>query len=188
MSIGSALRLGLGVGALLTVAAGQELWYNHPELDWQTFETDHFLVHFHSETERSAREAAAVAEKVYGPVTRLYGYEPPARTDLIIKDVDDVSNGIAYYFDNKIEIWARPLDFELRGSHRWMQDVITHEFVHIVQLATAMKLSPRVPGVYFQVLHYEDEKRDDVLYGYPNVLVSYSFPGVNIPPWFAEGV
>ena len=188
MSIGSALRLGLGAGALLTVAAGQELWYNHPELDWKTFETDHFLVHFHSETERSAREAAAVAEQVYGPVTRLYGYEPPARTDLIIKDVDDVSNGIAYYFDNKIEIWARPLDFELRGSHRWMQDVITHEFVHIIQLATAMKLSPRVPGLYFQVLHYEDEKRDDVLYGYPNVLVSYSYPGVNIPPWFAEGV
>ncbi|MEE9162899.1 MAG: hypothetical protein V3U35_08025, partial [Candidatus Neomarinimicrobiota bacterium] len=31
-------------------------------------------------------------------------------------------------------------------------------------------------------------KRDDVLYGYPNVLVSYSYPGVNIPPWFAEGV
>ena len=174
--------------AMVVVAGGQEQWHNHPELEWQSFETGHFLIHFHRGTERSAREAAAVAEQIYGPVTRIYSFEPPTKTHLIIKDVDDVSNGIAYFFENKIEIWARPLDFDLRGSHRWMQDVITHEFVHIVQLATAMKFTPRVPGLYFQVLGYEEEKRTDVLYGYPNVLVSYPYPGVNIPPWFAEGV
>ncbi|MFB0517039.1 MAG: TolB family protein, partial [Candidatus Neomarinimicrobiota bacterium] len=176
------------LGALVALAWGQEEWYNHPELEWQSFETEHFLIHFHHGTERSAREAATVAEKIYGPVTRIYNYEPPTRTQIIIKDVDDVSNGIAYYYDNKIEIWARPMDFDLRGSHRWMQDVITHEFVHIIQMATAMKFSSRVPGLYFQALGYEEEKREDVLYGYPNVLVSYPYPGVNIPPWFAEGV
>ncbi|UCD38667.1 MAG: hypothetical protein JSW54_04095, partial [Fidelibacterota bacterium] len=88
----------------------------------------------------------------------------------------------------KIEIWSRPLDFDLRGSHRWMQDVITHEFVHIIQLGTAMKFTRQIPSLYFQFLNYEDEKRDDVLYGYPNVLASYPVPGVNIPPWLAEGV
>ena len=40
----------------------------------------------------------------------------------------------AYYYDNKIVIWASPLDFELRGSHRWLQNVITHEFAHIISL------------------------------------------------------
>ena len=182
------LRFLLLAAGLPLLVQGQELWFNHAELEWQTFETDHFLIHYHEGTERSAREAATVAEKIYGPVTNLYGHEPAAKTEIVIKDVDDVSNGIAYYYDNKIEIWARPLDFDLRGSHRWMQDVITHEFVHIVQLATAMKFSTRIPGLYFQILNYEDEKRDDVLYGYPNVLVSYPYPGVNIPPWFAEGV
>ena len=178
----------LTLGALAAVVWSQDEWHNHPELEWQSFETEHFLIHFHQGTERSAREAASVAEKVYGPVTQLYGYQPATKTDLIIKDVDDVSNGLAYFYDNKIEIWARPLDFDLRGSHRWMQDVITHEFVHIIQMATAMKFTRRIPGLYFQVLGYEDEKREDVLYGYPNVLVSYPYPGVNIPPWFAEGV
>lgn len=182
------LRLMLTLGALAAVVWSQDDWHNHPELEWQSFETEHFLIHFHQGTERSAREAAAVAEKIYGPVTRIYDFEPPAKTQLIIKDVDDVSNGLAYYYDNKIEIWARPLDFDLRGSHRWMQDVITHEFVHIIQLATTMKFTRRIPGLYFQVLGYEDEKREDVLYGYPNVLASYPYPGVNIPPWFAEGV
>ena len=181
------LRLVLAITTLMSVLWGQG-WYNHPELVWESFETEHFLIHFHQGTERSAREAATVAEKIYGPVTRMYRHEPAAKTHLIIKDVDDDSNGLAYFFDNKIEIWARPLDYDLRGSHRWMQDVITHEFVHIVQLATAMKFTSRVPSLYFQVIDYEDEKREDVLYGYPNVIVSYPYPGVNIPPWFAEGV
>ena len=39
--------------------------YNHPELDWQTFETDHFRIHFYSDTEQSASEGAYVAERIY---------------------------------------------------------------------------------------------------------------------------
>ena len=69
-----------------------------------------------------------------------------------------------------------------------MQDVVTHEFVHIVQMGTAMKFGRQVPGFYLQLLTYEDEKRDDVLYGYPIGLASYPLPGANLPPWFAEGV
>ncbi|MFQ6609820.1 MAG: TolB family protein, partial [Fidelibacterota bacterium] len=162
-------------------------WYNHPELDWRYFETDHFIVHFHQGTERSAREAAIIAEKMYPPLTMMYQYEPDSKTHLIIKDTDDYSNGAAYYYDNKIEIWARPLDFDLRGSHRWMQDVIAHEFTHIIQIQASMKYNRKLPGFYFQSLQYEKEKRDDVLYGYPNVIISYPIPGTAVPPWFAEG-
>ncbi len=162
-------------------------WYNHTELNWQTIETEHFIVHYHDETERSAREAAAVAELVYPNITAVYNYEPPAKTHLIIKDTDDYSNGAAYYYDNKIEIWARPLDFDLRGAHRWIQDVIAHEFTHIVQIQAAMKYPQRIPGFFFQGLLYEEEKRDDVLYGYPNVIISYPVPGTAVPPWLAEG-
>ncbi|UCH09464.1 MAG: hypothetical protein JSU61_09530, partial [Fidelibacterota bacterium] len=81
----------LGLGLLASTTWAQEQWYNHPELEWQSFETEHFVIHFHQGTERSAREAATVAERVYGPVTRIYNYEPPQKTYLIIKDVDDVS-------------------------------------------------------------------------------------------------
>lgn len=172
---------------LFTTFIYPQSWYNHVELDWHTIETDHFFVHYHDETERSAREAAVVAEYIYGPITSVYNYEPDSKTHLIIKDVDDYSNGAAYYYDNKIEIWARPLDFDLRGAHRWMQDVITHEFTHIVQIQASMKYPRKIPGFYFQSLMYEDEKRDDVLYGYPNVIISYPIPGTAVPPWFAEG-
>ena len=161
--------------------------YNHPEFNWYSFETSHFKIHFHDETEATAREAATVAEKIYNNVTKLYDFEPSGKTHIILKDPDDYSNGAAYYYDNKIVIWASPLDFELRGSHRWLQNVITHEFVHIISLQKAMKAGTKIPGGYIQLMNYEKEKRPDVLYGFPNALVSYPIPGTVVPPWLAEG-
>ena len=165
-----------------------EVKYNHPELNWHSFETDHFRIHFHDETEMTAREAATVAEVIYPHITGFYDFEPKEKTHLILIDPDDYSNGAAYYYDNKIMIWASPLDFELRGSHRWLQNVITHEFAHIVSLQKSMKAGTKIPGAYLQLMNYEDEKRPDVLYGYPNTLISYPIPGTVVPPWLAEGI
>ncbi|NQV37456.1 MAG: PD40 domain-containing protein [Candidatus Marinimicrobia bacterium] len=165
-----------------------QIQYNHPELNWHSFETEHFMIHFHDETERTAREGAFVAETVYPHVTALYDHEPDEKTHLIFIDTDDFSNGAAYYYDNKIFIWASPLDYALRGSHRWLQNVITHEFVHIVSIQKAMKAGRKIPGAYLQFMGYEEYKRKDVLYGFPNKLVSYPVPGAIVPPWLAEGI
>ena len=162
--------------------------YNHPELEWFTFETENFNIHYHDGTERSAREAATVAEKIFPKITQFYDFIPENKTDIILKDADDYSNGAAYYYDNKIVIWATPLNFELRGSHRWLQNVITHEYAHIVSLQKSMKMGNRIPGAYLQYMGYEEEKRKDVLYGFPNSLVSYPVPGTVVPPWLAEGI
>ena len=162
--------------------------YNHPELNWHTFDTEHFKIHYHDETENTAREAATVAEAIYPKIISFYGFEPFQKTHLVLLDPDDYSNGAAYYYDNKIMIWASPLDFELRGSHRWLQNVITHEFAHIVSLQKSMKAGTRIPGAYLQWMNYEEEKRPDVLYGYPNTLISYPVPGTCVPPWLAEGI
>ncbi|MCX6133457.1 MAG: biopolymer transporter Tol [Ignavibacteriales bacterium] len=162
--------------------------FPRPDLNWQTIETPHFLTHFHTGAERTAREIAAIAEDVYGPITRLYQHEPDSKVSLVIRDHDDYSNGAAYFYDNKIELWAPALDFELRGSHSWLKDVVSHEFTHIVQIQTAMKLGRTIPAVYFQWLGYEAERRTDVLYGYPNTIVSYPLSAFVVPTWFAEGV
>ena len=57
-------------------------WHNHPELIWRTIETEHFLVHYHEETKRSAEEAAAVAEQIYIPITSFYQFEPNSKTHI----------------------------------------------------------------------------------------------------------
>ncbi len=161
---------------------------NHPELRWYSIETEHFYVHFHDGTERSARLVAGIAEEVYQPVTALYDYRPGGKYHFIVRDHDDYSNGAAFFYDNKIEIWATPLDFELRGTHDWLRNVVTHEFTHMISLQASMKITQRVPAIYFQAIGYEDERRVDVLRGGPNVIVSYPLAMMVAPAWFAEGV
>ncbi len=157
------------------------------DLKWSTLTTPHFFVHYHEGNERAARETAEIAEAIHGPVTTLYGHVPDERVSFVLRDHDDYSNGAAYFYDNKIEIWVPALDFELRGTHPWLRNVITHEYTHIIQMQTAMKWTRRSPAVYLQWLGYESERRPDVLYGYPNILASYPVSGFVVPSWFAEG-
>lgn len=162
--------------------------HNHPELDWQTFETEHFYVHFHLGTERTALLVAKIAEDIYRPVTELYRYKPAVKIHFIIKDTDDYSNGGAYFFDDKIEIWAENLDYIMRGTKNWLRDVVTHEFTHMIQIQSSLKFPKYLPYGFFQFFGYEPERRTDVVRGFPNVLVSYPLASVNIPVWYAEGV
>ena len=75
------------------------------------------------------------------------------KTNIIFTDVDDISNGAAYFYDNKIIIWTSPLEFELRGSHRWLQNVITHEFAHIVSIQKSKNFENSFPASYFYYSH-----------------------------------
>lgn len=162
--------------------------YTHPELEWSTFETEHFFIHYHQGTFRTATLIGKIAEDIYKPVTDLYNYRPKDKIHFIIKDTDDYSNGGAYFFDNKIEIWAENLDYIMRGTRNWLRDVVTHEFVHMIQLGSSVKFSHTFPYGFFQVFGYESEKRKDVVRGFPNTVISYPISSINIPVWFAEGV
>ena len=164
---------------------------NHPELNWRQFETDHFRILYHQGLERAAEVAAAVAEDAYGPVTRLYGYEPADKVRIVLKDYDDYANGAAYYYQDTIEIWTTSLDhdFDLRGTSDWLPNVITHEFTHIVSLGASRKGPQRMPALYLQYFGYQREKnRTDILIGYPDILASYPLMTTVVPMWFAEGV
>ncbi|MBN1542526.1 PD40 domain-containing protein [candidate division KSB1 bacterium] len=161
---------------------------NHPELDWKTLKTEHFQVHFHQDAERTARTVAKIAQDIYQPVTELYDWRPDGIIHFIIKDFDDNSNGAAFYYDNKVEIWAPQMSFILRGTHNWLRNVVTHEFSHMISLGAARQMTRRIPSFFLQMFNYEPEKRPDVLYGYPNVIASYPLPNTVIPMWLAEGM
>jgi Tol biopolymer transport system component len=161
--------------------------YPHNHLDWYTIESEHFLVHFQEGSSRPAQVASRIAEEIYGPITELYGHEPEHKISILIIDRLDYSNGAAFFYDNKIEIWLPALDTPLRGTHNWLRNVITHEFAHIVQLQASMKKSRRHPASYVQWLSYEDVRRPDVLYGFPNGIITYPLAGISMPAWLAEG-
>jgi len=158
----------------------------HPEFQWYTLKTKFAEVHYHDGAERTALVVAKIIDDIWEPITSLYGYSPDG-CHFVIKDIDDYSNGATFFFDNKIEIWTSALDFDLRGYHNWLRNVISHEFTHLVQIQAGLKTTRSIPAFYFQYLNYEDKRRPDLLYGFPNVIVSYPIAMLNIPAWFAEG-
>lgn len=162
--------------------------YTHPELKWLSFETEHFFIHFHEGTRRSAEIVGKIAEDIYEPVTTLYDYRPSGKIHFIIRDTDDYSNGGAYFFDDKVEIWTQNMDYIMRGTKNWLRDVVTHEYVHMVSIQKSIKFSKTVPYGFFQFFAYEPERRKDVVRGFPNTIVSYPISSITIPVWFAEGV
>lgn len=160
---------------------------SHPDQDWFTIETKHFTVTYHTGAERTAQVIAKIAEEVYGPITDLYQFPLKDKVNFVVNDLSDIANGATDYYGNRIEIFASALDFELRGTHNWLRNVITHEFAHMVQIQASLKFAKNMPAIYLQWINYEKERRPDVLYGYPNVIVSYPISGVGVPAWFAEG-
>jgi Tol biopolymer transport system component len=158
----------------------------HPELDWYTIKGENVEVHYHEGAERTARVVAKIADEIWEPITSLYQYSPD-KVHYVIKDIDDYSNGATYFFDNKIEIWTSALDYDLRGTHNWLRNVISHEFTHMVQIQASLKTTRSLPAVFLQMLNYEEERRPDILYGFPNVIVTYPLAFLNMPAWFAEG-
>lgn len=161
---------------------------NHPELSWHSTETEHFIFHYHNGTEWTVQQAMEVAESVYPYVTGLYDWEPREKTQVIIQDTDDYANGGAYYFDNKILLWASPLEFELRGNHNWMWNVLTHEFSHIVSLGASMKYPIHIPMFYVQWIDREIPIKDNVILEYPKGIGSIPLANSITPMWWAEGV
>lgn len=161
--------------------------YPHNHLDWYTIESEYFLVHFQEGNDRPARVISRIAEEVWEEVTEFYGHKADTKISIVLNDREDYSNGAAYFFDNKIEIWLPSLDTPFRGTTDWLRNVITHEFVHIIQIQASLSGSRKRPVTYLQWLSYEDVRRPDVLYGYPSGIISYPFTVVSVPAWFAEG-
>ncbi|MEX2456710.1 MAG: hypothetical protein WD381_05310 [Balneolaceae bacterium] len=183
----SILLFGVSLGWVQAQISPQFYEYPQNHLDWYTIESEHYYIHYQKGSDRTAQVASKIAEEIYKPVTSLYGLKPSKKVSIVLRDREDYSNGAAYFFDDKIEIWVPALDTPLRGTHSWMRNVITHEFTHIVQLQSSMKRSKSVPAIYFQWLSYEDVRRPDVLYGFPNGIITLPFATVAIPAWFAEG-
>lgn len=182
-------RIALLCVCLLVTVLGYAQQYfpiSHSELTWKTIASKYADIIYHDPLEEKARMLGSIYDQIYEPICEYYNYYPK-RLEIILKDTDDYSNGAAYFYDDKIEIWATALDFPFRGDHQWLKDVISHEFTHIVQIQSAMKWNKKIPAVYFQLFGYEDVRRPDVLYGFPDLLVSVPLMSISVPAWLAEG-
>ncbi len=105
-----------------------------------TIITDHFNIYYSTKAQHTARRVAEIAEEVYNPLAAAFNaFDSFSRIHVFVHDDVDFSNGFASYYQNKIEIWATDLDFELRGAHNWIKNVLTHELAHIISLKVASR-------------------------------------------------
>ncbi len=160
---------------------------NQSHLKWREFESEHFIVYYPEGQEFTASRAIEIAEKVRSPLVEAYG-DVDSKIHLVIKDDEDYANGGAYFYDNKIEIYATGLDYDFRSYSNWLWNVVTHELTHVYSMRQSFKAPRWMPMMYYQQMGYQEEKREDVITGYPNVLASYAVPMFTVPAWLAEGV
>lgn len=112
-----------------------------PRLKWYTVETDHFAVHFPlrgrptPDSFELAREVAGICEEVHRLLLPAAGWQPEARTNIVIADFYDYPNGWAAPFPhNTITIIPTPPAGDRTNDDDWLRTLILHEYSHILQL------------------------------------------------------
>src|SRR5439155_25980510 len=107
-------------------------------LPWRTVETPHFAFHYPTDLEEWTLAVAERMESIDSAVTRLVGYQPTRKTQIVIDDPYAIGNGSAWPFLDRpiINFWATPPDpREEVGNYRtWGEILGTHEFAHIAHL------------------------------------------------------
>lgn len=103
--------------------------------DFSTIETPHFSIHFHQGLEAVARKVAAIAEEVHGKLTKEFSWQPGEKTELVLIDDSDFTNGFATalpYNTIYIQVVPPSLSSALGEYDEWLKALITHEYAHIV--------------------------------------------------------
>lgn len=145
----------------------------------KSFSTDHYTISYVSGAEGTARRVAEVAEEIFPHLAAAYEYyDDYYPIHIVVLDNTDRGNGATYSYSNTVYIWASNLDWEIRGEHRWIRNVLTHEITHVLTLDKARKKWPFAFGL-FSVSRFDS-----------NPDISFSFPlyYLNTPMWWVEGI
>jgi Tol biopolymer transport system component len=131
---------GIGrVAALLLLATlparAQSL---RPWLNWQTVETEHFVLHFPDQYREWTMALAARAEGVRDQVGAMVGYLPDERVHIVVDDPVNDANGTAWTTLDAptVVLWPTPPDprEEIGNFRVWNELLLTHEFAHVAHL------------------------------------------------------
>lgn len=140
-----------------------------PGKDWRTLATLHFNIHYENPQQAFARRLAAIAERVHTTLTPRAMYAPPDKTEIVINDSVDMSNGAATVMPYRqfFIYMTPPTGGELMDDADWVEMVFTHEYMHVLHM--------------------------DQAGGFPAGLRSvlgrwfFTFPQVFNPSWVSEG-
>jgi hypothetical protein len=169
------------VAVLLVWGLRAEAQFVDPSLRWRTLDTEHFSVHFAEHYRAQAQTVAEIVESVYPRVTGWLKWKPESRTQIVVLDSLDFSNGYASPLPfNFIGIILSPPDEgELLQNREWLELVLTHEFTHIVHFDKARGPALALRRIFGRYL----------VLPFPFTLFFPSgFPNLLEPNWMIEGL
>jgi Tol biopolymer transport system component len=106
-------------------------------LKWKTIETLHFSIHYYDGLEPMARKLAPIAENTYSRLTPLLKHTPYLKTDVVLLDTYDFTNGSTSVIPNPlITLYAADIGGNLKPSYYddWLAFVFLHEYTHLLNL------------------------------------------------------
>jgi len=134
----SATALAMLLAVALFARPADAQLFARPWLNWHTVHAGRFDLHYPTELASWAEFVAARLPSIDSAVTRLVGYSPPSRVQIVVEDPFDISNGFAFtLLDHPIIVfWASPPDpRQSIGEFRaWGEMLAVHEFGHIAHL------------------------------------------------------
>jgi hypothetical protein len=134
-----ALALLLLAGAPVHAQFGKNK-VQYKDFQWRTLETEHFLIHFYPEEERAVYDAARMAERAYGRLSRVFNHTFTEKRPIILYashsdfqqtnifpfDIGEGLGGVTEGLRDRVVI-------PFTGSMREFEHVLTHELVHSFQ-------------------------------------------------------
>ena len=116
---------------------------NHPELDWQVAETEHFRIMYPAHLAGIEIEAATIAEASYKTLSKNLDVTFDKPLKIFLSDEDEILNGFAVPL-GYTNIWVHVNDVSRQwaGRVKWLRTVLSHELAHLFHYE-AIKGKPR---------------------------------------------
>jgi len=167
------------VSYLLTAAAVSLVLAAPGQAQLRSFSTDHYNISYVVGAEGTAQRVAEVAEEIFPQLAAAYGYyDDYSPIHLVVLDNTDFGNGLADDYSNTVYFWASNLDWEIRGEHNWVRNVLTHEISHVITLDKARKPWP-FRYALFSVSRFDSN---------PDITFDFPLYYMNTPKWWVEGI
>ena len=155
--LAAALAAAVASPAAAQIGFGAFNGRNHPEIDWQVAETEHFEIMYPARLAGIEAQAAAVAEETFDALTvnlsadsTALAFDEPIR--VYLSDEDEIANGLAYNVGSSgfTTIWVHVNDIASiwTGDVKWLRKVLAHEIAHIIHYR-AVRSNLGLLGVFF---------------------------------------
>jgi hypothetical protein len=115
-------------------------WDIEEEGPWLVQESEHFVITYPASNSALANKSLNIAERVHHELLPFFGASPDEKTQMVLVDDFDVSNGWATFFPfAQIRLYTSPPDSisGLEESDDWLHTLIRHEYVHVLHMEMA---------------------------------------------------